>query len=261
MVVGEKVIGRVYTVHPSAGEVFYLRTLLHHLTGRDLALADAPPADRAAHAFTFEALKYFRGVLHESYQAACEARGLLQDDKEWFDVLDDARFNKMPRPIRELFVYILRFNSPRNPAALLDEFWRAMADDFEHEMKRRHVLTPDATLRARVLLDLEERLEAYGESLAKHQLPFTLEERELAAEVAQTMAWCDEPKEILDELTPPDSREALAEERRPSGARHCSRRSGSWWTQSSGRSSATSRCAHLSTRLAAPARRTASTRS
>ena len=27
---------------------------------------------------------------------------------------------------------------------------------------------------------------------------------ELAAEVAQTMAWCDEPKEILDELTPPD---------------------------------------------------------
>ena len=46
-VVGEKVIGRVYTVHPSAGEVFYLRTLLHHLTGRDLALADAPPADDA----------------------------------------------------------------------------------------------------------------------------------------------------------------------------------------------------------------------
>jgi hypothetical protein len=56
---GETPVGRVYTVHPSAGEVFYLRTLLHHLTGADLALADAiDPEAAVADRFGFDALKY-----------------------------------------------------------------------------------------------------------------------------------------------------------------------------------------------------------
>ena len=37
---GAKPVGRVYTIHPSAGDVFYLRTLLHNVTGEELGLAN-----------------------------------------------------------------------------------------------------------------------------------------------------------------------------------------------------------------------------
>ena len=47
----------------------------------------APHHDR----YSFDALKYDEaGVKHESFQAACAARGLLRDDLEWRRVLEDA---------------------------------------------------------------------------------------------------------------------------------------------------------------------------
>ena len=84
---GHTPIGRVYTLHPSAGEPFFLRTLLCcAIKGSDLALdfdseENSTAEEREADQFTLEALKYDEsGVKHESYQAACEARRLLVDD-------------------------------------------------------------------------------------------------------------------------------------------------------------------------------------
>ena len=98
----------------------------------DAADAEAAAADR----FRFEALKYVGGVKQETYQAACEARGLLQDDKEWREVLDSARVVECrASKIRELYVYIVLYNAPQNPTALFDEFWPAMDDDFDRELR------------------------------------------------------------------------------------------------------------------------------
>ena len=77
---GHTPIGRVYTLHPSAGEPFFLRTLLCcAIKGSDLALdfdseENSTAEEREADQFTLEALPYDEsGVKHESYQAACEA--------------------------------------------------------------------------------------------------------------------------------------------------------------------------------------------
>ena len=61
------VIGRMYFVHPSAVEHFYLRTLLTTIQGAE----------------SWEDLRRYQGELHTSYKAACFACDLLEDDGDW----------------------------------------------------------------------------------------------------------------------------------------------------------------------------------
>src|SRR5882762_6866879 len=68
------VIGRMYFVHPSAGERFYLRLLLVNVKGAE----------------SWDDLRRFDGVLHHTFKAACLARGLLEDDGEWKKCLEEA---------------------------------------------------------------------------------------------------------------------------------------------------------------------------
>ncbi|GBP31765.1 Alpha-(1,6)-fucosyltransferase [Eumeta japonica] len=60
----DSALGRVYGVHPSQSECFYLRMLLHHVRGPT----------------SFQYLKTVDGVLKETYQAACRARDDLCED-------------------------------------------------------------------------------------------------------------------------------------------------------------------------------------
>ena len=59
-------IGRIHSVHPAAGDVYYLRMLLHH--------------DHSKGKTGFDDLKTVEGVPQESYQEVCRCLGLLQDD-------------------------------------------------------------------------------------------------------------------------------------------------------------------------------------
>jgi hypothetical protein len=61
-------------VTPTAGEKFYLRTLLMVVRG----------------AKSFDDLKTVNGVRCETFQSACLRRGLLEDDGEWRMCLQDA---------------------------------------------------------------------------------------------------------------------------------------------------------------------------
>ncbi len=63
---GEKVVGQMYFVHPAAGECFFLRLLLIVVPG----------------ATSFEHLRTVDNIEHPTFQAACKALGLLQDDAE-----------------------------------------------------------------------------------------------------------------------------------------------------------------------------------
>jgi len=59
-------IGRIYFVHPTAGERYYLRMLLN-------IICDA---------MSFESLRIVGEILYLSFKEACNALGLLQDDEE-----------------------------------------------------------------------------------------------------------------------------------------------------------------------------------
>ena len=86
-------IGRVHTVNPLAGDVFYLRMLLHHNHCRGKT--------------SFEDLLEVDGEPFKTYQAVCRHLGLLSDDQEWSTVLADAGGTQLCPQIRALYVIIL----------------------------------------------------------------------------------------------------------------------------------------------------------
>jgi hypothetical protein len=61
-------IGRIYHCSPVSGERFYLRLLLTVVRGPR----------------SFNELYLVEGVRYPTYYAACIARGLAENDQEWF---------------------------------------------------------------------------------------------------------------------------------------------------------------------------------
>jgi hypothetical protein len=113
-------IGRIYNVHPSCGELFYLRMLLTVVSG----------------ATSFSDLKFYHGRLHSSFKAACQARGLVGDDNEWFLLFDEAVQWASSNQLRHLFMTVLLFCGVTAGQRLLDKYWRFMADDIAFQIAR-----------------------------------------------------------------------------------------------------------------------------
>src|SRR3954466_5297662 len=67
-------IGRMYFASPAAGERFYLRTLLTVVKGPT----------------SFEDVRTVNGQVRATFKAACFAYGLLEDDSEWMQCLQEA---------------------------------------------------------------------------------------------------------------------------------------------------------------------------
>lgn len=140
-------IGRILTVHPIAGEVFYLRMLLSH--------------DHSAGAKSFEDLRTVDGHIHLTFQDSCCELGLLLHDREWETVLQDAGHTQMCPQIRELFVTLLMFCNVTNPRHLFETYHEQWWDDYSHRAQRHtesQVGIDPALLRTLVLCDIERRL-------------------------------------------------------------------------------------------------------
>ena len=118
------VIGRMYYAHPNSGERFYLRTLLASIKG----------------ATSFEDLKTVNGVIHATFHAACLAHGLLEDDNEWSQCLQEAAQMASGYQLRQLFVTILRDCSPSDPLALWLQFRVHICDDLQHALRSKNIV-------------------------------------------------------------------------------------------------------------------------
>ncbi|GKA08743.1 hypothetical protein Tco_0688074 [Tanacetum coccineum] len=73
-------VGRLVYVHPTAGELFYLRLLLCHQKG----------------CTTFAHIRTVNKIVYGTFRGACEALGLLGDDKEWHIALEEASISSTP---------------------------------------------------------------------------------------------------------------------------------------------------------------------
>ncbi len=118
-------IGRMYYCHPTAGERFYLRTLLSVVKGARsfLELRTVPGSN----------------VPCASYHEACLKRGLLEDDSEWKQCLEEAGDMATGRQLRDLFATILRECSPSNPAQLWIDSRHKICDDLRHRVQVTNV--------------------------------------------------------------------------------------------------------------------------
>ena len=176
-------IGRVHTVNPVAGDVFYLRILLHN--------------DHCRGKISFKDLMTLpSGRVCGSYKEVCCELGLLADDLEWQRVLEESAATKMCPQIRELYITILLFCFPSNPRALYDEFWPTWVDDYEHKGRRNGITLDEQQLQTMLLLDLETRLQSWEKQLTEFGLPVpTPEELARVENITNT-----EPAVIRDEM-------------------------------------------------------------
>ena len=149
-------IGRVHSMNPAAGDVFYLRMLLHH--------------DHCAGKISFQDLKTIDGTVQETYQEVCMKLGLLQDDREWDNVLTEGAVTKMCPALRELFTTILLFCMPSNPKKLFDDHYLEWADDFILQAKKKGVVLTEEQLKTLILIDLKARLQSQERHLKGYGL-------------------------------------------------------------------------------------------
>lgn len=115
----DHVLGRVYTVHPNNVECFYLCLLLHEIRGPTC----------------FNDLKKVSGIVHPTYQSACRALGLLEDDMQWDLTLQEASISDSPHKIRELFAVILVFCQVADPLALWEKHKESLSEDIRRQIE------------------------------------------------------------------------------------------------------------------------------
>ncbi|XP_043242049.1 uncharacterized protein LOC122391808 [Amphibalanus amphitrite] len=174
-------IGRVVSLSPRHGDVFFLRVLLHHVAG----------------AVSFEELRTVNGVICATYREACGLRGLLRDDQEWEVTMEDAAHTQLPCQLRRLFTVLLLFCTPADTLQLFRRHVEAMAEDFVF----RHPGLPDDLRAPLVLVHLERQLQQAGKELHDFGLPeVTPEQRARAAELEQAAELRRLPRIIQEEL-------------------------------------------------------------
>lgn len=158
-------IGRMYFVSPTAGERFYLRTLLSVVKGPT----------------SFEDLRTVNGRLLHSYHEACVERGLLEDDGEWRLCLQEAAIMQTGSRLRHLFATMLMFCRLSNPYSLWLEFRQHICDDLAHRLRTMGFHSPpeDDVFDYGLYL-LETILGESGQSLA-HFPPMPLPQRDWTA--------------------------------------------------------------------------------
>lgn len=139
-------VGRIVFTHHSIGELWYLRLLLTKVSGPT----------------SFRALRTVGGVIHNTYQEACAAYGLLSDDKEWHEAIKENEKSAMPIQLRQLFVYIIVNCQVRDVLQLWHSHWRCLSDDIEYQRRR---LTGNCDLK---LMDTQIQFYALAGKLDTH---------------------------------------------------------------------------------------------
>ena len=155
-------IGRVHSVNPVAGDVFYLRLLLHN--------------EQCKGKKSFEDLRTINGEVCASFKETCTKLGLLQDDNEWHQALTEADYIKSTPAIRELYITIVLFCEPADPGRLFHDHWTKWTDDIVRDAQSKGVNLSQEQLKTMVLLDLQRRLQSREKELRDADLPTPTEE-------------------------------------------------------------------------------------
>ncbi|XP_074352765.1 uncharacterized protein LOC141691914 [Apium graveolens] len=80
-------------------------------------------------ATSYQDLKTVNGFVHNSFQEACDALGLLKDDRQWDVAMLENVVHAMPHQLRQLFVHILSNNQVADPLKLWEKHWESMYED------------------------------------------------------------------------------------------------------------------------------------
>ncbi|PWZ28212.1 hypothetical protein Zm00014a_038889 [Zea mays] len=152
-------IGRIYYVHPSTGERYYLRMLLMIVKG----------------ATSYEDLRRYNNILHPTFKEACRARGLLNDDNEWYNAFDEAARWATSEQLRHLFVTMLLYCEVGDEYAFFEKVWKQLTDDIQYRMRKTLNLPsyqmPTIELRDHLIDKLSVLFNKCGSNIKEYNLP------------------------------------------------------------------------------------------
>uniref|UniRef100_A0AC35GHU9 Uncharacterized protein n=1 Tax=Panagrolaimus sp. PS1159 TaxID=55785 RepID=A0AC35GHU9_9BILA len=116
----------MHSVSPTNQEQFHLRILLNHVK----------------RATCFEDLKRIEGQDEpcQTFTQTCLELGLVEDDKEWERVLNEAKLSLMPYQMRMLFVRLLIHCNPLASQDLWETFKSDLSDDFARNMSAENAI-------------------------------------------------------------------------------------------------------------------------
>ncbi|XP_060873621.1 uncharacterized protein LOC132947365 [Metopolophium dirhodum] len=142
-------LARMYVVNPLDRDRYHLRLLLLNRRGPR----------------SFRDLKTVNGVVHATFAAAAVALGLLEDDEAWRASLTESSSLDTATQLRYLYVTILLFCHPADPADLYRRFEVNMMEDFNQRFQNV------GRARAACLKATGDLLRARGKSLNDYGLP------------------------------------------------------------------------------------------
>ncbi|XP_053200752.1 uncharacterized protein LOC128385852 [Panonychus citri] len=149
-----KTIGRLQFVSPRQQERYALRLLLL----------------RVASAKSFEDLRTFEGNTYPTFMEAARARGLVDDDSEWYRCLNEMSHFAFAPQLRETFTYILVFSCPSNANALFEKFYTVLSEDFRRNFSEN-------IARNKTLIAIQNLLDVHQKNLNDFGLPPVESER------------------------------------------------------------------------------------
>ncbi|XP_052621074.1 uncharacterized protein LOC111890589 [Lactuca sativa] len=114
-------IGRIHSVSPKLGEVYFLRILLNKVKGPK----------------SFEEIRTVNGEEFPTFRDACYALGLLDDDKEYVDAIKEASHSGTGFYLRFLFATMLMSNSLGRPEFVWENTWQHLLDGILYNQQRR----------------------------------------------------------------------------------------------------------------------------
>ncbi|XP_076949291.1 uncharacterized protein LOC143621888 [Bidens hawaiensis] len=106
-------VGTIHAVSPAAGEAYFLRILLNKVKGPR----------------SFEEIRTVNGRLQPSFRDACYSLGLLDDDQEYNEAIEEASHSALGHEIRTLFARMLSTDSPSRPEHVWMNTWKWLSDD------------------------------------------------------------------------------------------------------------------------------------
>ena len=111
----------MWWVQPREGECFFLRLLLATIPG----------------ATSFENLRTVNGTTYPTFKGACQALGLLENDRYWEECFTEAAVWSTGKQLRALFVTALTHGDAADPCALWMHFRSSICDDLQRIIDQR----------------------------------------------------------------------------------------------------------------------------
>jgi len=124
---------------------------------------------------SYEEIRTYNGVLYLTFKEACAARGLLDDDKEWYHTYHEATNWATSFQLRNLFVIMLTYCQIKDEKEFFNATWHTMVDDIQKNLiKKYHPIKyapSEFELQQCLLEELEELFSKNGQEINAYNLP------------------------------------------------------------------------------------------